>query len=75
MEKPSGKRFMSLDDNGRIAVLADGSAWLIDPADRARAAHWKPGARIRVSLAGEPESIITNADISEQIRVAYAGQR
>jgi hypothetical protein len=75
MEKPTGKRLASLDDRGRIAVLADGSAWLIDPADRKRAARWKIGVRVKVVQAGHPESILTNTDLSEDIRVAYAGQR
>jgi hypothetical protein len=75
MDRPSGKRFITLDDNGRIAVLGDGSAWLIDPGDRAIAARWKPGARVKIAGAGQPESVLTNTDVSEDIRVAYAGQR
>jgi|WetSurMetagenome_2_1015567.scaffolds.fasta_scaffold93988_3 hypothetical protein len=75
MEKPSKKRLASLEDNGRIAVLGDGSAWLVNPDDRKKVSRWKIGVRVTVSLAGMPESILTNADISQDVRAAYAGQR
>jgi hypothetical protein len=75
MEKPSKKVLASLEDSGRIAVLGDGTAWLIDPDHRKRVSRWKIGARVHVSQAGQPESILTNADLSEDARAAYAGQR
>jgi hypothetical protein len=75
MERLVGKRIVELQDNGRIVVLADGSAWLIDPADRKKAVRWKKGTLLRLSQSGEPESRLTNADTNEEIRVAYAGQR
>jgi hypothetical protein len=56
-------------------VLGDGSSWLIQPEDRHITEKWKAGARVSVSMAGHPESVMTNRDDGTDARVAYAGQR
>jgi len=75
MDRPSRKRLVEITDSGRIAVLGDGSSWLIQPEDRHVTEKWKAGARVRVKGAGEPESVITNKDDGTDARVAYAGPR
>jgi hypothetical protein len=75
MDRPSRKRLVDITDSGRIAVLGDGSSWLIQPEDRHITEKWKTGARVSVAMAGHPESVITNKDDGTDARVAYAGQR
>ena len=75
MDRPSRKRLVEITDGGRIAVLGDGSSWLIEPEDRHITEKWKKGARVNVANAGHPESVITNKDEGTDARAAYAGQR
>jgi hypothetical protein len=75
MDRPSRKRIEAITDSGRMLVLGDGSAWLIEPDDRGIAAGWAVGTRVQVSMKGHPESVITNREDGSEIRVVYAGQR